>query len=113
MHQNHPVQGIHDRAFREDLFYRLHVVPIHLPPLAERIADIVPLAEYFLGRTGAVKRLSADAAARLIRHTWSGNVRELRNAMERVAVMVRGESIHAADLAFLDEGRMPPAVVVD
>jgi len=106
-------QGIRDGTFREDLFYRLHVVPIHLPPLAERIADIVPLGEYFLGRAGAVKRLSADAAARLIRHPWPGNVRELRNAMERITVMVRGETIHAADLAFLDEGHMPMAAIVD
>lgn len=107
------MQGVRDGTFREDLFYRLHVVPIHLPPLSERIADIVPLAEYFLGRAGASKRLSADAAARLIRHPWPGNVRELKNAMERITVMVRGEAIHAADLAFLDEGRIPAVAIVD
>jgi DNA-binding NtrC family response regulator len=106
-------QGVRDGTFREDLFYRLHVVPIHLPPLSQRIADIVPLAEYFLARTGASKRLSADAAARLIRHGWPGNVRELKNAMERGAVMVRGESILATDLAFLDEGHVSPAAIVE
>jgi two-component system NtrC family response regulator len=89
-------------TFREDLFYRLHVVPIHLPALRERIPDIVPLAEYFLSDAQG-KKLTADAAARLIRHTWPGNVRELKNAMERAAVLVRGDVISAADLEFIDE----------
>jgi two-component system NtrC family response regulator len=97
------LQRVREGGFREDLFYRLHVVPIHLPPLRARIADIVPLAEYFLTRTGHDKRLSADAAARLIRHAWPGNVRELKNAMERAAVLVRGESVTAADVGFLEE----------
>jgi two-component system NtrC family response regulator len=98
-------QRVRQGTFREDLFYRLHVVPIHLPPLRERIADIVPLAEHFLGCAGAGKRLSADGAARLIQHAWRGNVRELKNAMERAAVLVRGEFINAADLAFLAESQ--------
>jgi DNA-binding NtrC family response regulator len=97
------MQRVREGVFREDLFYRLHVVPIHLPPLRARIADIVPLAEHFLTRTGQGHRLSADAAARLIRHAWPGNVRELKNAMERAAVLVRGESVTAADIGFLDE----------
>jgi two-component system NtrC family response regulator len=90
-------QHIREGRFREDLFYRLHVVPISLPPLRERIADIVPLAEYFLQRAG-LKRLSADAAARLVAHVWPGNVRELKNAMERAAVLVRGEVVRGEDL---------------
>jgi DNA-binding NtrC family response regulator len=98
---------IADGRFREDLFFRLHVVPIHLPALRERIADILPLAEYFLGQAGGGKRLSADAAARLIRHAWPGNVRELKNAMERAAVLVRGEAIDVAELSFVKEH--PPA----
>jgi DNA-binding NtrC family response regulator len=85
-HQDLP-QRVRNGTFREDLFYRLHVVPIHLPALRERIADIVPLAEHFLSRSGG-KQLSADAAARLLRHSWPGNVRELQNAMERTAVLV-------------------------
>jgi two-component system NtrC family response regulator len=89
-------------TFREDLFYRLHVVPIHLPALRERIPDIVPLAEHFLSDAQG-KKLTADAAARLIRHSWPGNVRELKNAMERAAVLVRGDVINAADLEFIDE----------
>ncbi|ASL42218.1 Transcriptional regulatory protein ZraR [Burkholderia sp. AD24] len=99
------LRNVRDGSFREDLFYRLHVVPIHLPPLSARIADIVPLAEYFLTRVAAGKRLSADAAALLIRFAWPGNVRELKNAMERAAVMVRGEYIHATDLTFLQDAR--------
>ena len=89
-------------SFREDLFYRLHVVPIHLPPLRERTADIVPLAEHFLGRTSG-KRLAVDAPARLIGYAWPGNVRELKNAMERAAALVRGDLIGAADLGFIDK----------
>jgi DNA-binding NtrC family response regulator len=107
------VRCVRDGTFREDLFYRLHVVPIHLPPLCERIADIVPLAEYFLNRATAGKRLSADAAAHLIRYGWPGNARELKNAMERAAVMVRGEYIHATDLAFLDDVRSRQGPVLD
>jgi DNA-binding NtrC family response regulator len=98
-------QRVRDGGFREDLFYRLHVVPIHLPALRERIVDIVPLAEYFLARAGGAKRLAPKAAARLIRQAWPGNVRELKNAMERAAVLVRGEAVNAADLDFIDEAR--------
>lgn len=103
---------VRDGSFREDLFYRLHVVPIHLPPLRERIADIVPLAEHFLAKASAAKRLSSDAAARLIRYAWPGNVRELKNAMERAAALVRGDIVHAADLAFIDETQ-PTAGPID
>ena len=97
------LQWVREGQFREDLFYRLHVVPIHLPALRVRIADIVPLAEHFLNATGLGKRLSTDAAARLIRHPWPGNARELRNAMERAAVLVHGEYVTSADIGFLDE----------
>jgi two-component system NtrC family response regulator len=95
-------QRLRDGSFREDLFYRLHVVPIHLPALRERIADIVALAENFLNRAGG-KRLAADAAARLIGHDWPGNVRELKNATERAAVLARGDFITAADFGFIAE----------
>jgi len=98
-------RAVRDGGFREDLFYRLGVVPLHLPPLRERLADIVPLAEHVLslsaGPGGVPKRLSAAAAARLIAHPWPGNVRELRNAMERVAALVRQPVVAAADLDFL------------
>jgi DNA-binding NtrC family response regulator len=88
-------------AFREDLLYRLNVVPIQLPPLRERLADIVPLAEHFLRlseRDGASKRLTATAASRLLAHSWPGNVRELKNVIERANVLVRDAIIDADDL---------------
>jgi DNA-binding NtrC family response regulator len=88
-------------GFREDLFYRLNVVTIRLPPLRERAADIMPLAEHFLQLSAgqhAPKRLSAAAAARLSHHTWPGNVRELKNVIERAHVLVRGEIINDTDL---------------
>lgn len=106
-------KSVHEGAFREDLFYRLHVVPIHLPPLRERIADIVPLAEHFLTRTAGGKRLAVDAAARLIRYAWPGNVRELKNAMERAAVLARGDVVGADDLNFIDEFRSIAGGAID
>ena len=98
------VQAVRDGRFREDLYYRLGVVPVALPPLRERLADIIPLAEHFLALsadTGAAKRLSADAASRLLAHPWPGNVRELLNAMKRAATLVRRPVIMAEDLSFL------------
>ncbi len=88
-------------GFREDLFYRIGVVPVHLAPLRERLSDILPLAEHFLARAGGARRLSAEAAARLLAHPWPGNVRELRNAMERAAVLAPLAVLSAADFAFL------------
>ena len=95
--------------FREDLFYRLGVVPVRLPPLRDRLADIVPLAEHFLALAAPgqpARQLSAEAAAMLLRHHWPGNVRELVNAMTRVATLVRRPVIAASDLAFLAADRM-------
>jgi DNA-binding NtrC family response regulator len=95
--------AVRNGSFREDLFYRLNVVPIHLSPLRERLADIVPLAEHFLFRaTDPPKRLGSDAVARLLAHSWPGNVRELRNAIERVAILCRGNVMTASDMAFLN-----------
>jgi DNA-binding NtrC family response regulator len=91
--------------FREDLYYRLNVVPIALPPLRERREDILVLAEHFLrlaARNGTPKRLTASAVRRLADSSWPGNVRELKNAIERVNVLVRGEVIDATDLDVLD-----------
>lgn len=88
-------------AFRGDLYYRLNVVPIALPPLRERRGDIAPLAEHFLNVAsthGDTKRLTATAVALLLEYSWPGNVRELRNVIERASVLVRGEVIDAGDL---------------
>ncbi len=89
--------------FREDLFFRLNVIPIEVPPLRERGADIQLLADYFLRRFAAEtgrrpKRLSADAMGRLRMYDWPGNVRELRNLMERLTILHEGEIVDAADV---------------
>jgi two-component system NtrC family response regulator len=106
-------ERIAEGRFREDLFYRLNVVPIHLPALRERLADIVPLAEYFLARSGSGKRLTAAVAAALIRYTWPGNVRELKNAMDRLDVTVHGNLIDAADLSTIEHSVSQDARTVD
>ena len=95
---------VREGTFREDLYWRLGVVPVRLPPLRERLADIVPLAEHFLALAGGGRVLSGEAAARLLHHAWPGNVRELRNAMERAAAMARRPVVGADDLAFLEGG---------
>ncbi|MGH8722437.1 MAG: sigma-54-dependent transcriptional regulator, partial [Burkholderiales bacterium] len=82
---------IRQEKFREDLFYRLNVIQVVLPPLRERREDIPALAEHFLarsaGRLGRELRLSPEALERLLRYPWPGNVRELENAMERAAIL--------------------------
>ena len=92
--------------FRQDLYYRLLVVPIRVPPLRDRLEDVPALAVHFIEtacRRNHVRprRLSAEAIDRLQRHTWPGNVRELRNAMERVAILAPGEVIGSEALEFL------------
>jgi DNA-binding NtrC family response regulator len=88
--------------FREDLFFRLNVVPIAIPPLRERPSDIVPLTEHFLALAasagGSGKQLTAAAIEKLSRHRWLGNVRELRNVIERACVLTRGDIIDAGDI---------------
>src|SRR5450755_489 len=95
-------QWVKQGRFREDLFYRLNVVPIELQPLRKRASDIAPLAEHFLALASSPKKnLSNDTMERLVGHAWPGNVRELRNAMERAAVMCRSDIVTAIDLGFL------------
>lgn len=87
-------QRVREGKFREDLYYRLNVVELRLPPLRERREDILPLAAKFLAGLGGGKtRLSSSASACLERYAWPGNIRELRNAMERAALLCRGEVI--------------------
>jgi two-component system NtrC family response regulator len=97
--------AVREGRFREDLLYRLDVLSIRMPPLRERLADIIPLAEHFLRRAAlqgapdaVPKALSAEAAQRLLSHPWPGNVRELRNVMERCHALVRHRVIGGADL---------------
>ena len=88
--------------FREDLYYRLNVIPLVLPPLRERREDIPALAEHFLRRFGDKQHrplsLTASAVERLLRYPWPGNVRELENAMERTAILARNDLIGPDEL---------------
>ena len=101
---NEPLEEmVRNGKFREDLYYRIHVVPIHLPPLRERAGDIPLLCEYFLqvhctANGIRVKQLAEDALAALEEHTWPGNVRELENMIQRLVVTVRRDEIGASDL---------------
>jgi two-component system, NtrC family, response regulator HydG len=92
-------------SFRPDLYYRLHVFCIELPPLRERCEDIPLLVDHFLNKFCAatsrpVPHLSSEAADALMRHEWPGNVRELENAVERALVVGRGSEIRAQDFSF-------------
>jgi DNA-binding NtrC family response regulator len=97
--------------FREDLYYRLNVFTIAIPPLRDRAEDIVPIAERFLRffgkRYGTPARcLSDKALERLLGHQWPGNVRELRNVMEQTAVFAQREVVHAEEIQFIST-RLP------
>ena len=105
-------------TFREDLFYRLNVVPIELPPLRERREDIAALTQHFLiaaAEEGLPRRhLTADAIARLEMRSWRGNVRELRNVVYRLALMAREDRIDAVSLGdIIGEEVLPGRVGLD
>ncbi|HSJ32913.1 MAG TPA: sigma-54 dependent transcriptional regulator [Longimicrobiales bacterium] len=95
-------QEIRRGTFRSDLYYRLNVIALHLPPLRDREDDIALLAEYFLRRlaeeTGQEIHLSGDAVEALQRYDWPGNVRELENALERAAILTKGPTISVESL---------------
>jgi len=96
---------IRDNRFREDLFYRLCVVPLVLPPLRQRREDIPLLAEHFLQKHNGRRRdktrgFTKEALEALMKHDWPGNVRELENAIERAIVLARGDKIGVADLLY-------------
>ncbi len=102
---------VKDGSFREDLYHRLAVFPIRLPPLRERREDIVPLAESLVAELASAARrpaprLADDMKARLERETWPGNVRELRNALERAMILADGPVLKAEHL-WLDEAATP------
>jgi two-component system nitrogen regulation response regulator NtrX len=95
--------------FREDLYFRLNVVPIFVPPLRERPEDIPLLADHFMAMLAREygrrpKAFDPDAVAALQRYPWPGNVRELRNLVERLMIMVAGDRVGGGDLVFLDQG---------
>src|SRR5688572_16860245 len=101
-------------TFREDLYYRLNVVTIEMPPLRERKDDVGPLAEFFIARfSGELKKkidgLEADALKLLMRYHWPGNIRELENAIERAMLLADGAYISADDLRLGDTGTVGSA----
>src|SRR6185503_13657457 len=107
-------EEVNKGTFREDLYFRLSVVHVELPPMRERREDIPGLSNHFLrevaSRRGMTMSFSQDAMAALITHSWPGNVREMRNGVERAAALSDGPAITRADLVFGRE--MGPSVVV-
>ena len=105
---------IREGRFREDLYYRLNVIELRVPPLAERRDDILPLAEFFLNGSAV---LDEGARAALVAHTWPGNVRELKNAIQRAALLCKDNVITAEDLGLAavrnGNGRPTPAAEPD
>ncbi|MGZ3781748.1 MAG: sigma-54 interaction domain-containing protein [Pseudobdellovibrionaceae bacterium] len=95
---------VQQKKFREDLYFRLNVVPIEIPPLRERSEDILPLARYFLKKYSLKhqikeKHFSSEVDGYLLNQSWSGNVRELENAIERAVILSTGNVIAVSDLA--------------
>ena len=107
-------RSVEEGRFRRDLYYRLAVVPIRLPPLREREADVVLLARHFLARYGQQLKgravaLGKDAEALLLSHPWPGNVRELQNVIQRALLKLNGPRLGAADLT----GLLPAAAAAE
>ncbi len=108
-------QAVSEGAFREDLYYRLNVFPLELPPLRNRREDILPLARRFICRHAAGKALPElchDAMARLHQYSWPGNVRELENVIQRALILKSGDRITAHDIHFetITGTQMPESV---
>jgi two-component system nitrogen regulation response regulator NtrX len=101
-------------TFREDLYYRLNVIPVSVPPLRDRREDVPLLAEHFMAELAReygrrIKGFEPAASDALQRYSWPGNVRELRNVIERLMIMVPGDTIAVQDLSFLDLSTVDPA----
>jgi two-component system response regulator HydG len=95
--------AVEEHTFREDLFYRINVIQIELPPLKQRGTDILLIAQHFISQFAErmhkkVTGLDSAAAERLLNYSWPGNVRELRNVMERAVALTHSESVVVADL---------------
>ena len=108
-------QQVERGEFREDLYYRLNVFPIVLPPLRDRGDDLILLASHFLEKFATLNRstpkeLSVEASAALLAYRWPGNIRELQNVLERAAIVAAAQSITIADLDFGRRGPGGPAV---
>ena len=102
-------QSVATGRFREDLYYRLNVFPLHIPSLRERPLDILPLTERAIARhsvnTAAIIEISDCARSRLLAHAWPGNVRELENVVQRSLILLKGSTITASDLVFEEIGQ--------
>jgi len=108
--------AVRERQFREDLLFRLNVLPIHIPPLRERPEDVAPLVKHFAGRCaarlGRPVKFDAGAVPLLASYNWPGNVRELANIVERMAILAASELITAADVArVLPQDGTPPRII--
>ncbi|MBN9286700.1 MAG: hypothetical protein BGO43_11145 [Gammaproteobacteria bacterium 39-13] len=88
--------------FRQDLYFRLNVFPLHIPPLRQRQADIIPLSEYFVGKyaQGILVELSLSAKTKLLSHSWPGNIRELQNVIQRAIIFSNGNAITENHIIF-------------
>ncbi|MET1413932.1 sigma-54 dependent transcriptional regulator [Roseibium sp. HPY-6] len=113
-----PVAEISAGRFREDLYYRLHVLPVHLPALRERRDDILPLAEAFLTRYSGEERrgfkgFDADAETRILSYSWPGNVRQLENTIRQIVVMNDGAAVtfDMLPMVIRDQSGRPNAVI--
>jgi two-component system nitrogen regulation response regulator GlnG len=107
-------RAVREGRFREDLYFRLKVVPIAVPPLRERRGDIPQLIRHFLAKTNAemgtdISGITPEAEQLLVRHPWQGNVRELENTLVRAAVLAPGQTLTEGDLQ-LPEATPPPAL---
>jgi two-component system response regulator AtoC len=106
-------KAVESNKFREDLFYRLNVISIHMPPLRDRKEDVPLLVEHFLAKhrysaTAQPAAISEEALNRLVAYDWPGNVRELENVIQRAVVLSRGQIITSRELPFGDDGEEEP-----
>lgn len=109
---------IEDGRFREDLFYRISVVPVHIRPLREHKADILPIAQHYLDvyvakHESKVRRLSEEAKKSLLSYRWPGNVRELKNTIERLCVLCDQEVVNPSEIFYYGQSDGAKAPVVD
>ncbi|MBI4831862.1 MAG: sigma-54-dependent Fis family transcriptional regulator [Candidatus Lindowbacteria bacterium] len=107
-------KAIEEGRFREDLYFRLNVIPIKIPPLRERKEDIPALAQHFLKKCGVennknLKKIHNDAMMMLMGHSWPGNVRELENCIERAVVLCTGDTIASDSFSFSVKAPRPPS----
>ena len=112
-----PFDAMRDGHLREDLYYRLNTIEMHVPPLRDRIEDVPQLAEYFLRRYAEryqrpVQKLSQEAYEQLFSYHWPGNVRELQNAIERAVLMCKGEVIGVQHLPAIRHTIVAPAATI-